>query len=424
MKTFILLIFFIIASTVSYGEDYSFEIPKAEEKKEALELSGNLDVKYSIQKSRSASPFYKLQYYNRQLSDTLSSYRMNFYLNGDYQTKDIGVHLKTYSEYYNDNQTDFKIFELFGDINLSDRSYLLSGKKMYNWGKGYAFNPAGYVNPVKDPENPELSQAGIFSVNYEYSKSFQSGPVKNTSFDLIVIPSAETINNKISELKSTDIAGKLYFLFLDTDLDIMGYYSRINSKKTGFDFSRNVLPNLEIHGEYNRFNNQPRYIIFGSTLKTESAAGTSYLFGLRWLNGWNITTILEYYRNEAGLNKKEFEDYNNFMENAAVSGDSSSISGAMETNKKYFSGANLMRDYLYLKFSWPEPFNWVDFTPSAYTIFNIADESYMIGIPLSYKPVTNFEFILWPAFFAGNKNTEYGSKQYEDKIELWTRFYF
>ena len=25
---------------------------------------------------------------------------------------------------------------------------------MYNWGKGYAFNPVGYVNPFKDPENP------------------------------------------------------------------------------------------------------------------------------------------------------------------------------------------------------------------------------------------------------------------------------
>ena len=83
-----------------------------------------------------------------------------------------------------------------------------------------------------------------------------------------------------------------------------------------------------------------------------------------------------------------------------------------------------MQDYLYLKFSWPEPFNLVDFTPSAYTIFNIIDESYMIGIPLSYKPVTNFEFILWPTFWAGNKDTEYSSKQYENRIELWTRFYF
>ncbi|MBI4650144.1 hypothetical protein HY745_02445 [Candidatus Desantisbacteria bacterium] len=424
MKKIILSICFLIISAVSYAEDYSFEIPKPEEKKEVLELSGNLDVKYSILKSRKDSPFYNLQYYKMQLSDNLSSYRMNFYLNGDYQTKDIDFHLKTYSEYYNDNETDFKIFELFGNINLSDKSFLLLGKKMYSWGKGYAFNPAGYVNPVKDPENPELSQSGIFSINYQYSKSFKTGPVKNTSFDLIVIPSAETINNKISETKNTDIAGKLYFLFLDTDLDIMGYYSSINSKNISFDFSRNVLPNLEMHGEFNRFTNQPKHIISNNILETETIAGASYLAGIRWLNKWNITTILEYYKNEAGLNKEEFSGINNFIENAVTSGNKDSTSGAMNTNKKYFNGANLMQDYLYLKLSLPEPFNLVDFTPSVYTIYNITDKSHMIGIPLSYKPVTNFELILLPTFLSGNKNTEYGSKQYENKIELWTRFYF
>ena len=115
MKVFVILICFLIVSTVSYAENYSFEIPEVESRKEILELSGNLDVKYSILRSRESSPLYNLQYYNQQLSDILSSYRMEFYLNGDYQTRDIGVHLKTHSEYYNDTQTDFNAFELYGD---------------------------------------------------------------------------------------------------------------------------------------------------------------------------------------------------------------------------------------------------------------------------------------------------------------------
>ncbi|TSA45196.1 hypothetical protein D4R52_02955, partial [bacterium] len=365
------IIIIIISSAAAYAEeDYSFALPSSEAKKETLELSGNLDVKYSIFKSRLDSPMYDLQYYNQQLSDILSSYKMDFYLNGDYQTKDLGVHLKTHSEYYNDAQNAFNLFELYGDLNVSDNAFLLLGKKMYNWGKGYAFNPVGYVNPVKDPENPELAQAGILSVNYEYSRSLQSGPIKNYSFDLIGIPSAKTINNKMSEMENTDIAGKLYFLLLDTDLDLMWYASKTNPAKIGLDFSRNILPSIEMHGEFSRFSNQPRYTISNSTFETESVGGASYLIGLRWLNDFNLTTIFEYYHNDAGLNNNEFASYNTFLLNASASGDTGSIANAINVSKNYFSSVNLMRDYLYLKVSWPEPFNWVYFTPSIYTIYN------------------------------------------------------
>jgi hypothetical protein len=109
---------------------------------------------------------------------------------------------------------------------------------------------------------------------------------------------------------------------------------------------------------------------------------------------------------------------------AIASGDSSSISNAMNVSKNYFSGTELMRDYLYLKVSWPEPFNWVYFTPSIYTICNINDGSSIVGVPLSYKPITNYEIIFWPTIFMGKDNTEYGSKQYESKLELWMRVNF
>ena len=133
---------------------------------------------------------------------------------------------------------------------------------------------------------------------------------------------------------------------------------------------------------------------------------------------------MEYYHNDAGLTKGEFEDYNNFLVSTAVSGNNNSISAAMNTNKNYFSDTNLMQDYLYLKMSWPEPFKWVYLTPSLQVIYNIEDKSALIGLPISYKPITNVEFIFWPTFLLGNKKTEFGSKQYKNKLDLWIRFYF
>ncbi len=418
------LLCLLLVGAFARADDTVFEIPPAEPPKEALELSGNLDARYLLVKSRKGSSLYALQYYSRPLSDVLSSYRSDLYVNGDYQTGDVVVHLKTYSRYYGSSQAEFDLHELYGNVSMYGTSFLLLGQKMYNWGKGYAFNPVGYVNPKKDPENPEQAQTGLLSMNYQYTKSFSGKALDNISVDLILAPSANTVNGKVAEVVNTDIAGKMYLLLWNTDIDLMGYHSRVNPRRFGFDFSRNVIPSLEIHGEFSRFAGQPRHFILNDTLQTEDIGGSSYLLGFRWLNRWNITTIGEYYQNAAGLSKAEFERYQEFLDRAVTSGDDIEISGALNASRTYFSNPNLMREYLYLKASWQEPFNMLYFTPAVQLLYNLDDQSYSAGLPVSYKPITNLEFVLWPVVFAGGPDTEYGSKQYQAKAEFWARFYF
>jgi len=417
--------FLVMISTIVHAQDDSSEIFFEELANEKLELSGSFDVDYSIFWSRKESPLYQLLYYNQDLSDILTSYLLEFYLNGDYQTKDIGVHFKTHLEYFSDNQIDFYLLELYGNLNLFDSSFLLLGKKMYNWGKGYAFNPVGYVNSQKDPENPELAHAGVVSINFEYSKSFQSNWIQNFAFDLIVLPSKNILNNMPSEIDNTALAAKLYFLLWDTDVDVMSYYyGNTSTANIGMDFSRNIIPSVEIHGELGFFINQTKNIISGGALMPQNIDGTSYLFGLRWLNQWNITTILEYYHNDAGLTVTEYGDYSTFLSDAVASNISSTISDALNLSKTYFSGSVLMQDYLYLKIFWPEPFKLVDFAASAFIIYNINDSSLSVGIPLEYQPITNLKIIFQPTFFIGNNGTEFGSKQHRGKMEIQASYYF
>lgn len=420
--TFLLL---VLISTIVHAQDDSSEKFFEEPANAKLELSGSFDVDYSVFWSRKESLLYQLQYHNQNLSDILTSYPFEFYLNGDYQTKDIGVHIKTYFAYTPNNLTDFSLFELYGNLSLFNSSYLLLGKKMYSWGKGYAFNPVGYVNPKKDPEKPELANAGVVSISFEYSKSFQSNWIQNFAFDLIILPSQNILNNMPSEMENTALAARLYFLLWDTDVDVMSYYyGNTNTANIGMDFSRNIIPSIEIHGELSFFNNQPRYIISGGALMPQNIDGTSYLLGLRWLNRWNITTILEYYHNDAGLKATEYGDYSTFLSDAVASNDSGMISDALNVSKTYFSGSALMQDYLYLKISWPEPFNLVDSAASAFVIYNINDSSLSIGIPLEYKPITNLGILFQPTFLIGNNGSEFGSKQYLGKMEIQASFYF
>ena len=63
-----------------------------------------------------------------------------------------------------------------------------TGKKTIKWGKGYAWNPAAFVDRPKDPDEPELDLEGFIVASADYIKSFQ-GPLKTFSFTPVLVPS-------------------------------------------------------------------------------------------------------------------------------------------------------------------------------------------------------------------------------------------
>jgi hypothetical protein len=424
MKLFLIIILTLCSVSQPRAEDYSFEIPDEKDDRN-LEWSGNFDGKYSVLRMQTAAPMYQLQFYGQDdLSKNLSLYRLDLYLNADYQTRDVGFHLKTHGIYYNDSQTEFNLFEAYGNWNRSINSSIKAGKIMYNWGKGYAFNPVGYVNPVKNPENPELAQAGLLSLTHEIVKSFRFNSLKTFALTGVMIPPSDLINNRYGEISNTDIAIKSYFLLWNIDIDLMGYYSRINPMRAGADFSANVRENMEIHGEVSYVNDASKHTINDNVILQTRMNGYSYLFGLRYLNKWNTTLIAEYYHNDAGLTETEYESYIDFIRNSVTGGNPALRQTAMNYSKSYFTGGSLMQNYGYIKISQPEPFNLLYFTPSVFTIVNINDHSFQLALSLSYKPVTNFELILWPTFMFGGDNTEFGSRQAQQLLDVWMRFYF
>jgi len=408
------LIYFSI-STLGFAQDYSLNIPVAPKK--TLEWSGNLDGKYSVMQMRSASPFYRLQF-SDDLSNYLSQYRLELYLNADYRTRDMGFHLKTHGTYFNDSNAQFDLFEAYGNYNFSLNTTLHLGKQVFNWGKGYAFNPVGFVNPFKDPENPELAQAGMLSMSFETIKSFRNKWLQTAALTAVVIPPAEDINERYAEIENTDFALKGYALVWNTDVDVMGYFSGDGSVKYGADFSLNLKENIEIHGEF-AYSTDETTLRFKSGMPTEPMEnGYSWLAGLRYLNRWNTTIIAEYYRNDFGWTKNDYSKYYDSIETALQNDMIPDNLGNIP------SGMTQMQDYLYLKISQPEPFNLLYFSPSVYTIYNLQDRSIIIGAPITYSPVSNFSMIFWPTFILGENDSEFGSKPMQLKFDLWMRFYF
>ena len=424
-----LLLYTLIFSTLLYwqtakAQDLDFEIPE-EPDTAKLEISGNLDAKWGILKTNTASPIYGIQFFGQdKLDEYLSRYRLDFYLNGDYSYKKVGFTMRTFSQYTKEEPVDLSFFELYGSLNLSPRFTLSIGKRRYNWGKGYAFNPVGYVNVEKDPENPDLALAGKNSFYLNYNRSFSSNLIQNLSLAAIVLPKEADILEKYSEFDDLSASLKLYVLTNNIDLDVMFFSGPNQIRRYGVDFSTNLQENIEIHGELSYGVNEEMHVIRDNVAQINKTDGFSHLLGLRYLNTWNLTVIAEYYHNNRGLSKLDYQEYQAYLLNNLNSGDADTIGATRSVINSSFSSKNLMRDYLYLKASLPEPFDLLYSSVSLFTIYNLNDNSFMLSPQIGYKPFTNAEILLWPSFFWGADNSEYGSKPFHSKIEMWFRFYF
>jgi hypothetical protein len=132
-----------------------------------LEIGGNIDVNYSLLLNSADSALSQLTNGGQNAPAVSASYPLDLYLSGDYQAGALGVHLKTHTDYSADSTFHFTLNEAYGSVQISDNALLRLGKTIYAWGKGYAFNPVGFLNPVKDPENPDYLGEGVVSGNFE-----------------------------------------------------------------------------------------------------------------------------------------------------------------------------------------------------------------------------------------------------------------
>ncbi|HEX9615060.1 MAG TPA: hypothetical protein VGA55_06120, partial [Bacteroidota bacterium] len=230
--------------------------------------------------------------------------------------------------------------------------------------------------------------------------------------------------NRYGEAENTAFAVKASALLWDTDIDVMGFYSKNDEGRIGFDISRNLKENVEMHAELSYNQGSQRYSIVSGSLAAIRQDQTSYLVGLRYLHESNSTLIAEYYHNGLGMDRGEFETYVDFLANAVNSGNSAAVKQALGASQQYFRGSTLMRDYVYAKLIIPEPFDILYFTPSLQSIYNIGDGSFLVSASLSYKPVMNVEFILWPTILTGGRTSEYGAKMVRERVEAWLRIFF
>lgn len=433
MPWFFLFLLFVsltfMAPAPCPAQEYTFDLDKIEKK--PYHLGGYAEINPILFKLDKDAVFYKLRFYDRDEGSTTEKYDTTLQLEGSYE-KGIARAFARVNNSLNYTYEGWSgkttLYEGFLSLRPSPSLTADMGKKTLKWGKGYAWNPVAFVDRPKDPDDPALALEGFFVASMDYIRSFD-GPLKTFSFTPVLVPVYGDMNEDFGESGKLNVAAKLYLLYYDTDIDFMFLSNGSRSARYGFDFSRNLLTNLEVHGEFAWITDSKKNVIdeAGNVSQTESDVA-SFLVGLRYLSTRETTYILEYYHNGQGFTQDEVENFFSFIDrgyDAYLSSRSDAIlKRARNLSESGYGRPNFMKEYLYLRISQKEPFGILYFTPSVTWIFNIDDQSFSLSQEVVYTGITNLELRFKGAVLAGGHYTEYGEKQNDWRIELRVRYYF
>jgi hypothetical protein len=409
--------------------EYEFDLSEIEKK--PYSFGGYIEARPVLFGFDKDAALYKLKMFDRNEGETAEEYNFTLQLDGSYERGIASLYIKVNSDIqqsYLGWSDETTVFEGYLSLKPSRLLSIDVGKKTLKWGKGYAWTPVAFVDRTKNPDDPALALEGFVVVSADYIKSY-TGALKTFSFTPVLVPVYDNINDEFGETDNLNFAGKLYLLLYDTDIDLIILTGGSKTTRFGFDFSRNITSNLEIHGEFAYINNfEKKYINSSGDLFNSEFDAKSYLLGTRYLTELDTTFIIEYYHNGTGFTEDEMEDYFSFINQAyetfVSSGNDSLLQKALDLTEGNYGRINPMRDYLYLRVSQKEPFDILYFTPSITGIFNINDKSYSLSPELLYTGITNLEFRMKAAFLSGQSDSEYGEKQNDYRAELRLRYYF
>lgn len=411
------------------GQEEKFTFDADAFTKKVFSLDGYLEFRPSIAWLRQNSALYKLKYYDHNNQKTLENGYFALLVDLAYRKSIFEGFLEPYLDYAlssTESDASANLFQGYLSLKPSASFSLFAGKRTLRWGKGYAWSPSALVERPKNPNEPDLAREGYWMITADYTKSF-AGALKTLSLTPVLIPVSPSINPGFSTKTGLNFAGKIYLLFLDTDIDLIFLAGKSQSAQFGLDFSRNLRSNLEIHGEIAVFKNQERgKVDDDGQIRKDMFDAARYLLGLRYLTRAETTFILEYFHNGMGFNPLQMQNFYSFVDGAyeqyLATGEDSHLKEA--ATLPAYGGFSPMRDYVFLRIIQKDAFGILYFSPAFTLIANLSDGSISLAPELTYKGFTNFELRLKTIVSTGKRGEDFGEKPNRFRLELRARYFF
>lgn len=422
---FCIVTLFFFTAGARAADEYSFDASEFEKK--PFELGGYVQLRQEDFSLNRSGAFYKLNFYNWPQRETLDRTTGTLQLAGKLRQGIGTFDFRTNSDLQRDqlaHDHDNTIFEAAYSIRPVPGFTLEAGKRALKWGKGYAWNPIGFVERPKDPNDPQLAREGFVMADADWIAS-PGGDLRTVAFTPVILPVSSDLNTDFGSRGHLNPAAKLYLLYRDTDIDFAWQGRGSRPGRFGADFSRNLTSNFEIHGEWARIQQFPRPVTnTAGRVTTEVMNATSYLLGLRYLTTSDTTYIVEYYRNGTGYSEGELQQFYQLVDTAFTTGNRALVQKALSLGQGSYGRSNAGQDYLYFRAQMKDALGIVYFAPAFTAMMNLQDHSYQITPELQYTGFNNLELRARLFLLQGGSGTDFGEKQVSRKLELYARYYF
>jgi hypothetical protein len=411
------------------ADEYGFDASAFEKK--PFELGGYVELKQEDFAFNRSGAFYKLNNFNQPQRESLDRTTGTLQLVGKLRPGAGTFDFRTNSSAQRDqvdSDHDGSIYEAAYSIRPVPGFTLEAGKRALKWGKGYAWNPIGFVERAKDPNDPQLAREGFVMADADWISSL-GGDLRTIAFTPVLLPGGNDVNSDFGASGHLNPAAKLYLLYRDTDIDFAWQGKGSRPARYGMDFSTNLVSNFEIHGEWARILQLTKQVTDSTgRVTTEVGNATSYLLGLRYLTASETTYIAEYYRNGAGYSDQELQQFYQLV-NSAITQQQQTGSGvllqkALALSQGSYGRPNPGKDYLYFRAQQKDALGIVYFQPAITAIMNWQDRSYQVTPELAYTGINNLELRARLYLLRGGVSTDFGEKQNSRKFEVYARYYF
>lgn len=417
-----------LASAGAAGE-FSFDASEFEKK--PFELGGYVQLKQEAFALNRTGAFYKLNYLGQPQRHYLDRTTATLQLAGKVRHGTGTFDFRTNSDVRRDQLADGRdntVFEAVYSMRPNPGLTLEAGKRALRWGKGYAWNPIGFVERPKDPNDPQLSREGYVMADADFIFN-PGGNLQTVAFTPVLLPAGKDVNSDFGAAGHVNPAARLYLLYRDTDIDFAWQGKGSRPSRFGFDFSRNVTSNFEVHGEWVRVRQFSRPVADDAgRVATETANATSYLLGLRYLTASDTTYIFEYYRNGTGYSEPEARQFYQLVDTAFTqfqqAGSSALLQKAQSLGQGSYGRPSSGAQYLYFRAQQKDALGIVYFQTAITAMLNLQDRSFQVTPELQYTGVGNLELRLRLFLLHGHSATDFGEKANSRKLEIYARYYF
>jgi hypothetical protein len=418
------LVLLASAAGAQAAEEFSFDSSEFERK--PFEIGGYAQLKQEDFFFDRGAAFYQLNNFDQPQRERLDRTTATLQLAGKLRYGVGTFDFRTNSDqawdqlgHYYDN----KIYEAALSIRPDPGLTVEAGKRVLRWGKGYAWNPIGFLERPKDPTDPQLAREGFVMADGDLIFN-PGGDLQTVAFTPVLLPVSEDVNSDFGASGHWNPAAKLYLLYRGTDIDFAWQGKGSRPARYGMDFSTNIVSNFEIHAEWVRILDFQKPVVDrAGQVTTETGDATSYLLGLRYLTASDTTWIAEYYRNGTGYSEEEFQQFFQFI-GTALAGNPALLERAQSLSQGSYGRPYAGESYVYLRVQQKDGLGIVYFQPAITAIMNWGDRSYQVTPELLYTGIKNLELRFRFSLLHGNTSSDFGEKPNSQKLEVYARYYF